>query len=127
MWTYEQSTGKLSEDGKLVGTGYAGGNIPSNHNPKAVNNPAMQEIHCVGPLPRGLYTIGTAHNEPTLGPMAMYLQPSVGNTMFGRSGFFMHADSISHPGQASEGCIVMPLNVRQQVATSSDRRLQVIE
>lgn len=127
MWTYQQSTGTLTHDGQLIGEGYAGGNIPPHHNPIAVNNPQMQEIHCVGPLPRGLYTIGAAHTEPTLGVLAMYLQPDTANTMFGRSGFFLHADSIAHPGQASEGCIVMAQVIRLQVSTSTDRRLQVIK
>ena len=125
MWVYHQSTGKLFHDGKLCGVGYAGGNIFPNHDPKAVNNPALQEVHNLGPLPRGLYLIGPAHREPTLGPCSMSLAPDPGNVMFGRSRFFMHGDSDAHPGEASEGCVVMPYSVRVIVADSSDRRLLV--
>ncbi len=55
----------------------------------------------------------------------MYLQPDPHNQMFGRSGFFMHGDSLAHPGQSSEGCIVMPEDVRELVAASPDRGLSV--
>jgi Protein of unknown function (DUF2778) len=121
MWTYKQSTGELKRDaGAVVGTGYSG--MP----PLGKNNPAQENVHLVGPLPRGLYTIGAPHDNPQLGPYAMYLAPDQENTMFGRGGFFMHSDSISHPGKASEGCIVIAEAVRQQVWNSGDHRLQVI-
>jgi hypothetical protein len=57
----------------------------------------------------------------------MYLQPDSANEMHGRSGFFMHADSIAHPGQASEGCIVMDALTRMYVSTALDRELLVVE
>ena len=87
MWTFEQDNGKLTHDGNLVGNGYAGGNIPPNFDATAVNNPARQAEHCVGPLPRGKYSIGPAHTEPELGPVAMRLDPDPANQMFGRAGF----------------------------------------
>jgi len=129
MWIFKQSTGEMFAPGTLgaMATGYAGGNIPPHHDQTAVNNPARQAEHCVGPLPRGVYTIGTAYTDPHLGPVAMYLQPDPGNVMLGRSGFFIHADSIAHPGQASEGCIVMPNDARCTIARSRDRVLAVVE
>lgn len=128
MWTFRQSTGELFDPhGEVAGRGYAGGNIPPHHEQAAVNNPARQAERMVGPLPRGFYAIGPAHTEPTLGPCAMYLQPRHDNQMFGRSGFFIHADSIAHPGQASEGCIVLPATVRLGLSQSKDRDLQVVE
>jgi len=129
MYKYRQSTGQLwSAAGVVVSANcYAGGNIPPHFDPTAKNNPARQEEHCTGPLPRGRYTIGPPHNEPTLGPCSMYLQPEPDNAMFGRSGFFIHGDSAAHPGEASEGCIVAPPLTRSILALSLDHQLQVVE
>ena len=120
MWTYRQSDGELSHDGTVVGTGYAG--MP----PDGKNNPDAQEIHDVGPLPRGTYTILESRMDPKLGPCAMQLAPDPDNEMFGRSGFFMHADSAAHPGRASEGCIVLSMKLLGLVSVSQDRRLEVV-
>jgi len=87
----------------------------------------MQDVRNVGPLPRGFYTIGAWSMDPRpgelakLGPVTAELDPDPGNETFGRSGFFIHGPEFS------EGCIVLPHGVRVQLATSSDRRLQVIE
>ncbi len=56
--------------------------------------------------------------------MRLTYDPS--NEMGGRDGFFIHADSYEHPGQASEGCIVLPLQLRMMIALSLDRDLSVI-
>ena len=123
MWTYQQSTGKLGHDGVLVGTGYAGA-------PNAVNDPDKQNIHAVGPIPRGMWTIGPAFTDPHLGPLAMHLTPAASTETFGRTAFLIHADRrdfATHPQQASEGCIIMPNYVRQIVAASDDRSLEVVE
>jgi hypothetical protein len=127
MWVYSQSRGTMSHGGKLVGTGYAGGNIPPHFDPTAKNNPERQFDHMYGPLPRGVYTIGPAHTDPQLGPVAMRLSPDPRNLMHGRDGFFIHGDSLAHPGEASEGCIVMDVGVRNIIAASTDRYLQVVE
>ena len=37
----------------------------------------------------------------------------------------MHGESVRHPGKASEGCIIMPPNVRKQVDALPDRTLTV--
>lgn len=117
MWTYEQATGHLSHDGELIGTGYAGHGVGRNH-------PEMESVASVGPLPCGVYTIGPAFTHPKTGPLTMRLFPDADNQMFGRSGFLMHGDNPTHT--ASEGCIVIGRMVRQQVAASVDRRLQVV-
>lgn len=119
MWTYEQSTGRLSHDGTIVGTGYSGAG-------DGKNNPSMQNVVGVGPIPCGLYVIGEPFNSTDHGPFAMHLYPDAENEMFGREGFLMHGDSIQHPGNASEGCIIMPREVRTQVWDSGDRALTVI-
>ena len=120
MWTYRQSTGELALDGKIVGVGYAGKGIGK-------NQPSMQSVPDCGPIPQGTYTIGAAVDTADHGPFAMRLYPDPSNEMFGRSGFWLHGDSVVHPGDASEGCIIMPLAARVNVHESGDRRLRVIE
>jgi len=124
-WTYEQSTGQLIDPtGKTCVTGYAGGNCGAN--PEGVNNPDMQDQHGIGPLPQGVYTFTEAENSPKLGPMAIILIPDPANEMFGRSDFRMHGDSITHPGCASEGCIIMPRNIREAVFAGDDKTITVV-
>ncbi len=92
-------TGELLRDGHLFMKGYAGrGN--------GKNNPAMTFTKDFGPLPCGTYTIGDPYDHPQLGPVCFNLSPDASNEMFGRSAFRIHADSFSHPGDASHGCIV---------------------
>jgi type VI secretion system (T6SS) effector TldE1-like protein len=119
MWQYHQSTGQIFYGDQLVGTGYAGRDADK-------NIPADQGVPNEGPLPQGIYTIGGAYTDPHLGPLVMRLTPDPSNEMFGRSGFFIHADSVVHPGQASEGCIVMPQSVRIAISIHPDRQLQVV-
>ena len=94
--------------------------------PEGKNNPAKQSVPMVGPIPQGTYVIGTPFDSPEHGPHAMHLSPDPANDMFGRSGFLMHGDSIEHPGCASEGCIIMPRDVREQVSASPDKLLAVL-
>jgi len=118
-WIYQQSTGQLSHNGRLVATGYAGKD-------EGKNIPDMQDRVDIGPLPRGNYTITNPFHHPHTGPYSMRLQPSHGNVMYGRAGFLIHGDSIESPGEASNGCIVMPPDVRRRIWTSGDRQLEVI-
>jgi hypothetical protein len=120
MWTYSQSTGILiSADRTVTGHGYAGKGLYK-------NNPTAQCIKGEGPLPRGFYTIGPAYKHETKGPVCMNLTPDASNDMCDRSLFRIHGDSIADPGNASEGCIVQNKAIRQFVAGSSDRRLEVV-
>jgi hypothetical protein len=82
-WQYDQATGCLSHDGRPVGTGYSG-------HGEGVNNPAMQDVRSVGPIPRGQWSIGPARLQPILGPVAMPLAPEEGTETFGRTGFWAH-------------------------------------
>ena len=107
---YEQSTGRLCEDdGSLVGLGWAG-------HLDGKNNPAMQDVKGVGPLPKGTYTIEDPEDGTHLGPLAFPLTPNPTNVMFGRSGFFLHAAEIKNPSMSSDGCIIMNRMVREFVA-----------
>lgn len=120
MWTYDQASGTLTTpDGSPLCQGYSGAG-------EGKNNPAMQNVHDVGPIPQGTYWIEAPFNSPAHGPFAMPLNPSPSNEMFGRSGFLMHGDSLEHPGCASEGCIIMPPEVRHTVYSSGDLQLKVV-
>ncbi|CAB4132809.1 Protein of unknown function DUF2778 [uncultured Caudovirales phage] len=124
-WTFIQASGKLLDpSGKYVATGYAGGNCGKN--PEGVNNPAMQNISCVGPLPQGTYTLGVPKVSSKLGPFAIPLIPATQNKMFGRSAFFIHGDKASPPKSASEGCIILPRPIREQIYNSKDLTLVVV-
>jgi type VI secretion system (T6SS) effector TldE1-like protein len=119
-WTYAQKSGELQQDGKPVATGYSGAGAGK-------NNPAMQNVRNVGPIPEGDWTIaGPPADTTDHGPYVLKLNPAVGTETFGRSGFLMHGDSKEHPGCASHGCVILPRAVREQVWTSGDRELEVL-
>ena len=121
MWYFEQSNGNLSNaNGEILGKGYAG-------NGKGKNNPLMQNIKNTGPIPKGNYQIGEPYDSLHTGPFTLPLTPDKNNNMFGRDEFKIHGDDISSPGNASDGCIVMPRKVREKVNSSSDKILIVIE
>lgn len=125
MFTYRQVDGlMLDPDGNPLGAGYSGGNC--GRNPEGKNNPGMEDVAEVGPLPRGEYEIGVPVDTLTHGPFVLPLAPCSGNEMFGRSGFLIHGDSVVNPGNASEGCIILARNVREEIAASSDKKLMVI-
>lgn len=117
-WRYVQSVGQLSHDGQIEGRGYSGAG-------DGKNNPSMQDVPNVGPIPVGLYTIEEPIDTKTHGPYVMHLMPDAENDMFGRSAFMMHGDSVVNPGTASEGCIIMPRTVREKVWQSGDTTLEV--
>jgi hypothetical protein len=120
MWTYSQGTGKLFDPaGVHVATGYSGKG-------KGKNNCDMQHVKNVGPIPRGLYTIGQAYNSQKVGPFALPLTPDPSNEMFGRSAFLCHGESSKNPGNASEGCIILKRSIRNLIWDSGDRVLLVV-
>ncbi|MGB8065194.1 MAG: tlde1 domain-containing protein [Candidatus Sulfotelmatobacter sp.] len=118
-WTYAQKSGELQQDGKPVATGYSGAGAGK-------NNPAMQNVPNIGPIPEGDWTIaGPPADTPDHGPYVLKVNPAAGTETFGRSGFLMHGDATEHPGCASHGCVILPRAVREQVWTSGDRELEV--
>jgi len=120
MWTYAQETGDLLQDGNLVATGYSGFE-------DGKNNPAMQAVPNVGPIPQGDWTIeGPPIDKTKHGPCVLTLTPAAGTNTFGRSGFLMHGDAAKAPGTASQGCIIMPHTAREQVCNSGDSVLEVV-
>jgi len=120
MWTYVQETGELLQDGQHVDAGYSGCD-------EGKNNPAMQAVHNMGPIPQGDWTIiGPPFNTPDHGPNVLRLEPAAGTNTFGRDGFLMHGDNKNFPGTASQGCIIMGPNTRQRVWSSNDLDLEVV-
>jgi hypothetical protein len=53
----------------------------------------------------------------------MNLTPRPGNQMFGRSAFMIHGDNRTHT--ASQGCIILRRDLREQIDRSDDRELTV--
>src|SRR5271169_2932681 len=126
MRTFQQSTGQiLRPDWTLLTVGYAGGDCGMA--PSGKNNPAMQNLHNIGPLPQGKYVMVAVEDHPKLGPFTIVLVPDPANVMYGRSLFRIHGDSIKSPGNASDGCIVCARFAREELWASSDHDLQVIQ
>lgn len=118
-YQFEQLTGELLDPtNTIVAHGYAGREAGK-------NNPAMQNVKGIGPLPRGWYTAQAPADSALVGKYALRLVPDPSNEMYGRNSFFMHGDSSEHPGMASHGCIVMPRNVREAFWNSGIHRIQV--
>ena len=121
MWYFSQRTGIIKHNDEEITQGYAGNGLGK-------NNPDMQNVHNVGPLPRGLYRIQKPiQQDIKVGHYAIPLAPSMDNQMFGRSAFMWHGDSMAHPGEASEGCIVSSLSARIDAWESGDHDLTVTE
>lgn len=119
-WTYAQKTGELRQDGKHVANGYSGAG-------PGKNNPCMENLQNVGPIPRGDWTIaGPPVNTEDHGPYVLTLKPSAVTKTFDRTEFRMHGDSKESPGCASHGCVIMPRPVREQVWKSGDRDFEVV-
>lgn len=119
MITYRQTTGEFFRaDGARIGVGYAGKG-------DGKNNPLMQGAHNVGPLPRARYRIESPIDTKKHGPYVLWLTHLSGD-MLGRDGFGIHADSIAHPGNASEGCIVTSGGTRKAIWDGGDHELSVV-
>jgi len=119
MWNYDQQSGVIYHDAAPVEKGYAG-------HGDGYNNPDMQDVHDVGPLPRGRYIIGNPRDGGPHGPFVLPLAPDPSNQMFGRSAFLIHGDKKSGPPKsASNGCIILSRPTREKIAASGDRELIV--
>lgn len=119
MWSWTQAAGALLHDGNPDAEGFSG-------HGDGYNNPALQNVPNVGPLPQGHYTIGSPYTHPKLGPVVMDLEPDPSNEMFGRNEFRIHGALISDPADSSHGCIVLARVVRERIAASGDDHLEVI-
>lgn len=113
MWIYEQATGALAHDDTLVAMAFSGEG-------EGKNNPDMQHVANVGPIPRGAYLIGAQTDNPKFHQPALHLVPLTGTEVYGRSGFLLHGGTESH------GCILADPVARQRVVDSHDRLLVVL-
>lgn len=128
MWTYNSANGNLSQNGTLVGQGYAGHGA-------GLDNQADQYVRDLGPLPVGSWTIGDFFDDPIpdppdgrihLGPCVAPLTPNPGTETEGRGGFFIHGDNAEQNHTASDGCLVLGSVIRQQIKDSGDNQLEVV-
>ena len=117
-WTYSQSTGNISRDGVPVGHGYSG-------HDEGVNNPDMEAVRNVGPIPAGRYAIGFSYTHATKGPASMNLIP-VHHDAKGRTGFMVHGDNKKMNITASLGCIILAPMIRRDISASRDTDLEVV-
>lgn len=125
MWTWDQSAGTLSRGGKIVSRGYSGKG-------RGVNNPSLQGVAGIGPIPRGRWIMINRYDSKNVGPFTITLNavdstPDDRHDATGRGAFRIHGDSIRAPGTASKGCIILPRAIREMVWRSGDHELEVIE
>ncbi|HET6929850.1 MAG TPA: RHS repeat-associated core domain-containing protein, partial [Candidatus Acidoferrum sp.] len=134
--TYSQSTGHLvckdSSGNKVVDvTGYSGYG-PGKNNPEAQGTKCATGPNCIsaGPIPVGTYDLLPAVNGPLGKPQIPLRRQG------GRSGgfpqnrdpdsFLIHADSTTHPGEASHGCIIAKdANDRKRIADCGGGTVEV--
>lgn len=86
------------------------------------DNPAMEAVRGVGPIPAGCWRIGPPRRSNRTGPHVMDLTP-VGHDAHGRSAFQIHGDNAE--SDASSGCIVLPRFYRELISKSGASRLEV--
>lgn len=116
MLTYRSSDGETYLDQVYEGIGYSGAGYGR-------NNPDMEDVVGVGPIPRGLYRIGKPDTNVKTGPLTFVLIPD-GHNAHGRSGFLIHGDNITH--NASHGCVILGRCVREAIAKANETVLNVI-
>ncbi len=125
-WVWDQSAGALYRDGKLISRGYAGKG-------RGRNNPGLQGVRGVGPIPRGRYAIKSVADSPNTGKFTITVHAIDAtpnddrHDETGRSAFRIHGDNARGDFSASSGCIILPRNKRELIWRSGDRILEVIE
>lgn len=112
LWSYSQSKGELRRDGDLITIGYSG-------HGEGLNNPDLEHVRSYGPIPRGLWLIGTPYDSESTGPFTLPLQYVHGPVPHGRSAFRIHGDNRLLDRSASHGCIVVGRGIREMIAKSA--------
>ena len=116
-WVYQQGTGHVQYAGATVDkTGYSG-------RWDAKNKTQWATVPNLGPIPQGTYQISapftmtgkTAAGKTWQMTHVMRLTP-IGHNANNRNGFLIHGDSNLRPGDASKGCIILPLQTRQLIS-----------
>jgi hypothetical protein len=120
MWSYCSANGNLSQNNRFVGKGYSGLR-------EGLNNPELESVEDVGPLPRGRYAIEPFFNDPGgKGAIVAHLHPTQDTITFGRAGFMIHGDNVAMNHTASHGCIILAREIRREMASSGDDVLEVV-
>lgn len=122
MWVWDQSAGELRRNGEVIAKGYSGKG-------RGRNNPALESVRATGPIPRGKWKIVEKYDSASVGPYALKVFAVDGklddtHARTGRGAFRIHGDNRT--GTASEGCIILPRNIRQMIWESGDRDLEVV-
>lgn len=118
MLTYDQKSGHIGIRNTFIGTGYSGFG-------EGLDNPAMEAVSNVGPIPRGHWRIARwddHHGEK--GPQVAVLEP-VGHDAHGRSAFLIHGDNSALNHTASHGCIIAGRAIRDALRSSGETELTV--
>jgi hypothetical protein len=122
IYVYNQTTGQLKLDNKLICTGYSGKG-------QARNNPAMQAVKD-GPIPIGEYMITGKQDDPNLGGQNIGLLPVAGGNFFNRfpGERFAILPETNPPNNPPSGCfIVVPRNVLDTISTDPFTKVQVVK
>ena len=122
MWVWDQSAGELRRNGEVIAKGYSGKG-------RGRNNPALESVRATGPIPRGKWKIVEKYDSASVGPYALKVFAVDGklddtHARTGRGAFRIHGDNRTDT--ASEGCIILPRNIRQMIWESGDRDLEVV-
>lgn len=76
------------------------------------NNPRMQSVRNIGPLPLGRYRMEVVAHQKFAAPAIKLTQ--IEGESFGRAGFYIHG------GTNSEGCIILQRDVREFIRRGID-------
>ena len=119
MWAFEITTGNMYDpNGKLVSSGYAGGNCGKN--PEGIDNPDDEGLKNIGPLPEGIYTFGTPVEHSQLGAFAIPLIPDPATICWGAVDSTFTATRCSIRPQ-----VKVALFSRSRLATRAGRHLTI--
>lgn len=126
-----QRTGEWVHDNIVKAVGYSGGPASWHDAGAAVdgrNNPDMERVPNVGPLPRGLWAmVELIPHHPTLGDYVIRLEPLEGTETWGRGDFAIHGPNAAKaPGYSSHGCPVIERPGRERIWTSGDHVVEVV-
>src|SRR6266516_869780 len=118
---YRQSTGRLVCYDYTTGwppyvdtSGYSGAGAGR-------DNPKMQDVVDVGPIPQGCWRVGAPTGSRGTGPYSLPLTPLPDNDVFNTprdpNSFLIHGPNASRPNDSSSGCPVIDRPSRQAIPT----------
>ena len=146
-WVYSQSSGALyyvwdnfgDPDPSHTIVVYVGSGYPGHGT--GLNNPSSQCVQGdpnhpntnAGPLPRGGYTIGPLQNNRSADGSRTFqnslrLTPDPNNDVCNpaRAGFLIHGSNDPSHNNASQGCVILPPDVRKKIGQSLDKTFKVV-